>query len=502
MSASKHTDLRARTGDLIGQLAGEYRILRKLGAGGFGTVYEAEHPLLKRRAAVKVLHSSPAVDSVAVQRFIAEARSASQIRHPHIVDIFSFGTLPNGQYFYVMDLLEGAPLDRYLRDQTRLPVRLALPLLRPIARAIDALHSASLVHRDLKPANIFLAWDSNGDVVPKLLDFGLVKLLGDVSRNTTTGQPLGTPFYMSPEQCQGQKVDGHADIYSFGVICFEMLTGNVPFTGDTATAVLLAHVLHPPPPMSSVFAELPAELDEPVLRMLAKEPSERPASACEALDALQAAAARAGLSTGDDLRTLPRPTSTPPPDPSEFEADSTVEQSGTREGPGVSPRFARWVWLAIAPLVALSWFIGEARRDPAPSEDAPQAEHAPSPAPPPNPAVPKPLRAASAATDAPSLTTAKTAAAIELAPPSSVRVRIRGAPRGAEVFLGEQKLGAAVDEVLVPFGNAPVQLSVVAPGRPPRSVQVTPKEAVEVELAPEKRPAKRTAVSRDLENPF
>jgi serine/threonine-protein kinase len=124
-------------------------------------------------------------------------------------------------------------------------------VLRPIARAIDALHAASLVHRDLKPANIFVAWDSNGDVVPELLDFGLVKLLGDTSGNTTTGQPLGTPFYMSPEQCQGHKVDGRADIYSFGVICFETLTGRVPFTGDSATAVLLAHVLHEPPPMST-----------------------------------------------------------------------------------------------------------------------------------------------------------------------------------------------------------------------------------------------------------
>jgi serine/threonine-protein kinase len=112
------------------------------------------------------------------------------------------------------------------------------------------------VHRDLKPVTFFRAGDSNGDVVPELLDSGLVKLLGDTSGNTTTGQPLGTPFYMSPEQCQAHKVDRRADIYSFGVICFEMLTRRVPFTGDSATAVLLAHVLHEPPPMSTATPDV------------------------------------------------------------------------------------------------------------------------------------------------------------------------------------------------------------------------------------------------------
>jgi serine/threonine-protein kinase len=114
----KKGEIRQAGTELHGQLAGEYRILRKIGTGGFGTVYEAEHPLLKRKAAVKVLHANPSVDSIAVQRFIEEARSASQIRHRHIVDIFSFGTLPNGQYFYVMDLLEGAPLDVYLKSRS------------------------------------------------------------------------------------------------------------------------------------------------------------------------------------------------------------------------------------------------------------------------------------------------------------------------------------------------------------------------------------------------
>src|SRR5262245_15446126 len=133
---------------LIGQMAGEYRIRRIIGAGGFGTVYEAEHPLLKRRAAVKVLHENRSLHDDAVQRFIAEAQAASQIRHPNIVSIFSFGELKAGQLFYAMDLLDGVPLDAYLRDQVRLAPEVAIALARPVASALDALHSAQIVHRD------------------------------------------------------------------------------------------------------------------------------------------------------------------------------------------------------------------------------------------------------------------------------------------------------------------------------------------------------------------
>jgi serine/threonine protein kinase len=496
MTAFRNNESRTPNSDLRGQLAGEYRILRKLGAGGFGTVYEAEHPLLKRRAAVKVLHASPGVDSVAVQRFIAEARAASQIRHPHIVDIFSFGTLPNGQYFYVMDLLEGAPLDRYLREHAKLPPRLAFALLRPIAEAIDALHSASLVHRDIKPANIFLAWDSKGGVTPKLLDFGLVKLLGGVSVNTTTGEPLGTPFYMSPEQCQGHKIDGRADIYSFGVICFEILTGSVPFTGDSATAVLVAHVLHEPPRMSSLTPDLPAELDEPVQRMLAKVPAARPSSAGEALDALEKAAADAGLTLGgaDELRSLPRPTSSPPAAPSEFEADATAAQSGMRSGSVHAPHVTRWLWLGLAPLIVLVWFIGEYNRDAtAPNAESSSVQVAPQPTL--TPAAPPPQPAAE-----PSQPPAAPAAA----KPKRVSIRVRGAPNGAQIFLGDQKLGAAEGEVLVPFGDAPVELTVVTPGHPSRTLRITPNAAAEVALPADKpaRSSKKSSLSRDLENPF
>ncbi|HEY3497724.1 MAG TPA: serine/threonine-protein kinase, partial [Polyangiaceae bacterium] len=293
--------------DLRGQMAGEYRILRPIGAGGFGTVYEAEHPVLKRKAAVKVLHAARTIDAAAVQRFFAEAQAATQIRHRHIVDIFSFGRLAGGQHFYTMDLLDGAPLDRFLDEHTRFDPDVALPLLRPVASALDAIHAQGIVHRDVKPANIYLAWESNGEVVPKLLDFGLVKLTAEGPVHTASGVPMGTPFYMSPEQARGEKIDLRSDVYAFGAVCHELLTGEPPFTGETPTAVLVAHLTTPPPRLSDIRPELPRELDEPVLHMLQKDREARPSSVGEAFAELEAAARKAGVQVSDGLPHLPRP---------------------------------------------------------------------------------------------------------------------------------------------------------------------------------------------------
>jgi serine/threonine-protein kinase len=376
-------------GELYGEMAGEYRIVRKLGTGGFGTVYEAEHPVLKRKAAVKVLHVNRSVDANAVTRFVAEAQSANQIRHRHIVDIFSFGVLKGGRHFYVMDLLDGAPLDRYLKENKKLAPEVMLPVLRPIADALDALHGAGIVHRDVKPANIFLAWESSDEVVPKLLDFGLVKLLQDSPIHTASGVPMGTPYYMSPEQCRGEKIDARADVYAFGVICYELLTGSPPFIGDSASAVLVAHVVATPSPPSERAPELTAELDAPVLAMLAKDPAARPASVGEAFRALEQAAVRAGFDVPNGLPRLPRPSKPP-----EVGADpewSTARPTGKRPGHdgaslegGARLHDSAVTWVAIALLAASAalgvWFFtrGKAAVE---SEQAPSAAAVASAAP-------------------------------------------------------------------------------------------------------------------------
>jgi len=358
-----------------------------------------------------------------------------------------------------------------------------VPLLRPIASAIDALHAASLVHRDLKPGNIFLAWESGGEVVPKLLDFGLVKLLGGASLHTSTGVPMGTPFYMAPEQCQGAKLDGRADIYSLGVVCFELLSGKPPFTGDSATAVLVAHVLQQPPRLSELRPELPASLDEPLLRMLAKEPDARPSSATEALAELEVAARSAGLTISDRPPVLPRPQRVA----AGLAGDSTVAQSGMRAGQKAASvgrgAAARWLWLGLVPLALLVWYLAGLSTD----DDAVISE--PRSAPPPAAAAPVELPKAPPPAAAPP-------------PVPMIPIRVRGAPAGAELWLDDQKLGAAPGPVLVPYADQPRQLSVRVPGHPARELSVTPNVEQEVTLPPEKPARRRPSLPRDLENPF
>jgi serine/threonine-protein kinase len=279
-------------------MVGEYRIESKIGAGGFGTVYRAEQPLIGKVVAVKVLNRAYSANPQMVSRFVSEARAVNQIRHRNIIDIFSFGVLDDKRQYFVMEYLDGMPFDAYVKSRGRLPPEEAIPILRQIAKALDAAHAAGIAHRDLKPENVFLAMDGDGAAFPKLLDFGIAKLLGESTSSghkTRTGTPIGTPYYMSPEQCLGKNVDHRADIYSFGVMTHEVLTGKIPFDAEEMMSVMMAQMSTPPPPMSSVCPDLPPALDGPVLRMLAKAPEDRPASVADGLEALALAARDAGF---------------------------------------------------------------------------------------------------------------------------------------------------------------------------------------------------------------
>ncbi len=286
----------ARSGEqglAIGENVGEYQIEQLIGNGAFGTVYRAVHPLIGKQAAIKVLARRYSADPEVVSRFIAEAKAVNQISHRHIIDIFAFGQLADGRHYYVMELLDGEPLDLHLRERGPLPLAEALPILRAIARALDAAHAKGIAHRDLKPENIFLAREPDGVRYPKLLDFGIAKLLDpeeDVRHRTGTGVPIGTPYYMSPEQCRGRGVDHRTDIYSFGVLAYRLLTGEYPFVGEDHLEVMMKHLSEEAPPASRKNPAVPRGIDRAIAWMMEKEPAQRPATVIAGVEALEAAA--------------------------------------------------------------------------------------------------------------------------------------------------------------------------------------------------------------------
>ncbi len=261
-----------------GTMVGEYRIEALVGEGGMGQVYGAVHPVIGKRAAIKVLLPEIGRNHQMVERFVMEARSVNQIGHPNIVDVFAFGMLPDGRQYMVMEWLRGVALaDRLKRGVPLIPE--TCDILHGVAAALDAAHAVGIVHRDLKPHNVFLVDVRDAKPLVKLLDFGLVKLGdGDDQRleRTRQGAIMGTPAYMSPEQCLGRAVDTRSDNYSFGVMAFEMLTRRVPFIEDTAMALIVAHMQAPPSPPSSIAPGIPPELDRMVYALLSKDPAQRP----------------------------------------------------------------------------------------------------------------------------------------------------------------------------------------------------------------------------------
>jgi serine/threonine-protein kinase len=232
---------------LIGQRIGNYVVTGRLGGGGMGEVYLCEHPLLGRRMAVKVLHEELAYDEEMLSRFFHEAKAANDIGHEHIVDVLDFGRLPHdgGEIVYLaMELLDGESLAQRLR-RGRLAPPEAVHVFSQCCSALAASHKKGIVHRDLKPDNIFLCRRGEDRAFVKLVDFGIAKLLGGVGGGPVTrvGTVLGTPAYMSPEQCEGRgEVDHRADVYSLGVVMYEAITGQLPFTGRTHAEVIVAHL--------------------------------------------------------------------------------------------------------------------------------------------------------------------------------------------------------------------------------------------------------------------
>src|SRR5205809_7138384 len=273
---------------LIGRVFDEkYRLEERLGGGGMGTVYRATHLLIDRAVALKVLSQRFVGDQTAQQRFRREARAAGRIQHPNAVTVTDFGATDDGYLYIVMELLEGRTLRDLIAHEAPLDSARTVSFMLQACAAVGAAHDAGLIHRDLKPANIFIEQRPNFPAVVKVLDFGVAKFVveeHDDDSNTLTqvGALIGTPRYMSPEQCSGAApLTPASDVYSLGIILYEMLTGAVPFTADTFLAVALKQVSEPPRPPREIVPTIPEQLERVVLHALAKEPRARPADANE-----------------------------------------------------------------------------------------------------------------------------------------------------------------------------------------------------------------------------
>ncbi len=266
----------------IGRL-GPYRVLKILGAGGMGVVFQAEDPSLQRLVALKAMLPTLAASASARERFLREARSAAAVEHDHIVAIYQVGE-DRSVPFLAMPFLKGEPLDARLKRDRRLPPAEVLRIARETAAGLEAARQRGMIHRDIKPANL---WLEEGTGRVKVLDFGLARARGDEAHLTQQGAIIGTPAYMAPEQAGG-KTDHRADLFSLGCVMYRMATGELPFKGVDTISTLMAVATEPPRPPAEINPRLPAALCDLILRLLAKKPDERPASAQAVIEAIRA----------------------------------------------------------------------------------------------------------------------------------------------------------------------------------------------------------------------
>ncbi|MCS6914743.1 MAG: serine/threonine protein kinase [Myxococcota bacterium] len=303
---------RSAHADMTGRLVGNYRLVRRIGEGGMGAVYEAVHQQLPRRVAIKLLGAEFASEPEILERFFNEARAVNIVQHPDIVSISELGQLADGTAYLVMELLQGEPLSARMQRMNRLPPGDAVRLARQIALALAAAHARGIVHRDLKPDNVMIVADpdSPGGERAKLLDFGIAKLAeehqGARQVKTRSGVVLGTPVYMSPEQCRGAaEVDHKADVYSLGVMLYQMLAGQPPFVAEGEGELVAMHIYEEPTPVREHVPIVPEALSSLVQQMLEKDRTQRPTMAEVAARLGELAASLSGAQPVSPL--VPRP---------------------------------------------------------------------------------------------------------------------------------------------------------------------------------------------------
>jgi serine/threonine-protein kinase len=492
-----------------GDTVGSYTIVRKLGAGGMGQVYLAEHQHIARKAAIKVLLPELSSRQELVARLFNEARATSLIRHPGIVEILDCGVHPNGQAFIVMELLEGESLTAWLRSRGKLAGEpaLAASLIGQIASAIGAAHDQDIIHRDLKPDNVFVMAGGPAPSI-KVLDFGVAKLAAGGSgasvNQTTGGAILGTPIYMSPEQCRGTgRVDRRSDIYSLGCVAFELLTGQPPFVRAGAGEFIIAHLTEPPPALQSQEPEVPAALGELVARMLAKDPGGRPQNMAQVVRALLPLVSGSGgawagwavartvtpgpatgtTPPGPRTMVLPTPAATPaPPAPAVDPPPMTTLGRSAWEvrvptlRQGGSQALRRIGIAAGAVVLVFAVYAAVSSRD-EPGERGQEP----------------PARETQVVPVAPRMLPGAPDTMMERAPgpTRAIPVEIASDPPGAEVWVGDEGASRGHTPLAVATGDLPLPVRVRSPGYLERTLALTASDAPRVQVTLEKIPLKK-----------
>jgi serine/threonine protein kinase len=453
---------------------GRYRVEAQLGEGGMGVVYRCRHTIIDKQVAMKVLRADMARNEEVTERFLNEARSASSIGNPHIIDISDFGRLPDNSTYFIMEFLTGTSLAALVESHQPLPPVRAAHITVQLTEGLSEAHKAGIVHRDLKPDNIFLIKRGSQEDFVKILDFGIAKAATNNTRLTQAGQVFGTPHYMSPEQASGSPVDHRSDIYALGVILYEMTTGHLPFDADNFMAILTQHMYKSPVPPSKVDGltqELPPGLEDVILRCLAKEPDERYQTMKELRDDIERVFAGQIPSASRDRRSITDGYSSP---------EEYFERRSASSAPGPLPKsnVPLYASIGIAAALAAGTVVYFATKSAAPP--GAQAETAS-------------LVAQERAEDSQS---AEQNSAQES--PKTTRVAIAVAPLSAHVFDGDKDLGQS--PVMVEVGAEPLTLTARLLGYEDRELSIDgSQEKVSVELVRSKK--KKTDASSSMTSP-